>query len=314
MRRILCGAAALLMAGFGLVSVAAPAGAAMTVTASPGTGLSSGDVMTISGGGFNPGQTVNVYECVGSYQPALGSKLDATQCDTTAADSVETSVASDGSISTSMFFQSPLLTPSTPSGYDCSNGCTVVADPPPNVDAMTTVKGDNACNGNSGAVGMSTKSITLEGKTYTSDPGNLTAKSGDTVSVTIGWSTSLFKGNAEQVWDCVYFGSPPGLGGTDLGQPYDTFEKPATTEPFVTSFVVHAAWAGQDVCDRGRVSGMPTGSFDGTQKSNQFCFFVQPAGQVAEAPWPVLLGVVGIVVGAAFVIFQLRRRGLLFSS
>ena len=310
MPRVLCGAVALLIAGVGLLAVAPPAGAAQTVTVTPGAGLNGGDLMTVTGTGFLKNQTVTLYECVGTYQPAPGSKLDTTQCDTTASDTVPAPVASDGTISAAMFFQSPLVTPTTPTGYDCSTGCTVIADPSPNVDAMAIVKGDNACNGTSGAVGSSTQSITLEGHTYTADPGNLTAKAGDTVGVAVGWNPSTFQGAPDQAWDCVYFGSPPTLGGTDLGQPYDTFEKPASAEPFATSFVVQPAWAGQTVCDRGRVSGMPTGSFDATQKSNQFCFFVQPAGQVAETPWPALLVVLGLAVGVGFVVVRRRRRAV----
>jgi LPXTG-motif cell wall-anchored protein len=305
-RALYAAAVGLLIAGTTTFGLASPAGAATTVTASPSSGLTGGDLMTLSGGGFPHGKTVTVYECVGTYQPAPGSKLDATQCDMTPMDTVQAQVAPDGTVSTWMFFQSPLFTSSTPSGWDCANGCSVVADPQPNVDAMTIVHGDNACRGNAGSVGVSTKQLTLEGHTYSSDPGGLTAKPGDVVSVTIGWDPSIFTGTPDQAWDCVYFGQPPNLGGTDLGQPFDTFEKPASMEPFTTSFTVQSSWSGQTVCDRGRVSGQATGGLDGGQKSNQFCFDVLPGAQLAEFPWPPLVGGAALLTGAAF--FLIRRR------
>ncbi len=54
--------------------------------------------MTISGSGFHAGQTVTVYECVGTYQPPPGSTLDSTQCDTAPVDTAQATSASDGSI------------------------------------------------------------------------------------------------------------------------------------------------------------------------------------------------------------------------
>jgi hypothetical protein len=92
---------------------------------------------------------------------------------------------------------------------------------------------------------------------------------GQVVSMTLTWDATLFNGTPDQAWDCVFFGTPGSpSGGNDLGQPYDTVEKPATIEPFVTSLTVQAAWAGKDVCDRGRASGNPAnGNPDGTDES-----------------------------------------------
>jgi hypothetical protein len=160
------------------------------------------------------------------------------------------------------------------------------------------------------------KSVTVSGKTYTSDPGGLTLNPGQTVSVALTWAPSLFEHTPDQVWDCVFFGEPGRLGGEDLGSPYDTFQRPATADPFVTSFTAQAAWAGRTVGDRGRVVGDREddvraaweGSDDGTFRSNQFCFFVNPAARVPEAPWPALLVVTAVVLSAGVLIVR-RRRG-----
>jgi hypothetical protein len=53
---------------------------------------------------------------------------------------------------------------------------------------------------------------------------------------------------------------------------------------------------------------MATGGLDGTQKSNQFCFVVQPGAPVAEVPWPWLFGLSGVAVAGAYVLFERRRR------
>jgi hypothetical protein len=170
MRRVAGAAVAILIGATTPLIAAPPAGAAQTVTASPSSGLTGGDVMRISGSGFHAGQTVTVYECVGTYQPPPGSTLDATQCDTAQTDTAQATAASDGSITATMFFQSPLFTGSIPKGYDCVNGCSVVADPFPKVDALTSVKGDNACNGNTGsAFAPLNKSVSVHGVSHLSD-------------------------------------------------------------------------------------------------------------------------------------------------
>jgi hypothetical protein len=305
------------MAGGVLVPFAAsPAGAAQTVTVTPvvpGTTLTGGDQMNVSASGFTAHQMVTVYECVGTYQPAIGSMLDPTQCDTTAADTMQAKADANGNVTATMFFLSPLVTPNSPGGFDCTNGCTVVADPAAMVDAMTMVKGDNACNGNSGSITTPkfTKSVTINGTTYTTDPGNLSVPVGQTISVTLNWDPTLFRGTPDQAWDCVFFGTPGQLGGgNDLGQPYDTFEKPATVDPFATSFTVQATWAGKYVCDRGRVSGQAaTGNPAGTDKSNQFCFLVTQGAVVPESHWPVLLLVPALVAGALLV-WRRRRSSI----
>ena len=171
------------------------------------------------------------------------------------------------------------------------------------------------CSSTSGATSQQfTKSVTIGGHSYTSDPGGLALDIGQTVSVRLYWAPSLFQGTPDQAWDCVYFGQPGTLGGTDLGPPYDTSEKPASADPFTTSFTAQATWSGKYVCDRGLVSGNTQGDSGNknnnngtTFKSNQFCFFVNPAARVPEAPWPALLAVPAIALGMGVVIVRRRR-------
>jgi hypothetical protein len=135
--------------------------------------------------------------------------------------------------------------------------------------------GSNPCvSGNSGKVSPKvSKSVTINGKKYTSDPGGLNINIGQTVSVSISWNSSLFKSTPDQAWDCVFYGQSGKLGGTDLGTPPDTSEKPASANPFVTSFTAQSAWAGKTVCDRGLVQGKrrtvtsPHGATWGTARS-----------------------------------------------
>ncbi len=173
---------------------------------------------------------------------------------------------------------------------------------------------DDPCASTSGSAGSVSKSITVNGKTYASDPGHLTVNAGQTVSVTISWGSGVFQGTPESAWDCVYFGTPPSLGGKDVGVPYDTDEKPASADPFKTSFVVPSAWTGKTICDRGIVTGTKDG-WDGwgdgslTQMSNQFCLTVEPAAQLAETRVPALLAILALVLfGGAFLVFQRRRK------
>jgi hypothetical protein len=179
--------------------------------------------------------------------------------------------------------------------------------------------GSNPCvSGNNGKVSSKvTKKVTINGKTYASDPGGLNVNIGQTVSVSISWWSGLFQGTPSQAWDCVFYGQSGKLGGADLGTPPDTFEKPATANPFVTSFTAQSAWAGKTVCDRGLVQGKTNGDMSawadmgsGTFLSNQFCFFVNPSVRVPETPWAALLLIPGLAISAGVVIVRRRRTAV----
>ena len=196
--------------------------------------------------------------------------------------------------------------------------------------------GSDACRGKSGPTSPNfTKSVTVDGTTYTSDPGGLTLNPGQTVGVTLSWAPSLFDGTPDEAWDCVFLGEPGTLGGTDLDQPrahhrrgrhrghgrggfhlHDTFERPATADPFMTSFTARAAWSGRTVCDRGQVLGRAEGENHAdwvgnddrsTVRSNQFCFFVNPGARVPEAPWSALLLLPAVALTVGVVILRWRR-------
>jgi hypothetical protein len=323
---------------------AAPAGAASAgtlVVAPAASGLYSGDAMWVSDqngangspADFTPGAVVTLYECEGSYNPALGTRVDTSFCDTGHA--VATTANSDGSLSsTYMTFEDPLVTQNAPGGYDCSSGCHILADdPPPDaIDAMTQVHGDNACNGHTGApyqpstgFGPAVKTVTVtepdgSSQHYTTTDASTQGteffvNQGAKLAVTITWDHHTFSGsNVDQVWDCVYSSTSPWSSpygsGTNLGTPPDSVLKPAPNSgTFTTSYTINQT-VGTTVCDRGRVSGMPVGGTgnDGTEKSAQLCFTVEMPAVTPEVASVLLLPAsAGIVGFGAFLLVRRRR-------
>lgn len=63
MRRIRLGAAGALVAGIGLVGWATAAWATATLTATPSTGITNGQTITLTGSGWTPGSIGNILEC-----------------------------------------------------------------------------------------------------------------------------------------------------------------------------------------------------------------------------------------------------------
>ncbi len=167
--------------------------------------------------------------------------------------------------------------------------------------------GTGPCADTSGPSGALTKQVTVDGHTYTTDPGGLTVTPGDVVNVTISWSAWALHGAPAQVTDCLYVGRPPTLGGANLGASFDKAAAASSAAPFTTSFTVLGKWEGETVCDRGKASGAP-GEWGGTVESNQFCFFVEPPAVVAETPWSALFVILPMFAGAAAIVIARRRR------
>lgn len=166
--------------------------------------------------------------------------------------------------------------------------------------------GNGPCTNTAGPVGALSKQVTFGGHTYTADPGGLTVSPGTVVTVTIA-STPRSYDTPAQIWDCLFVGHPPALGGTDLGPAYDKAGSLAGTEPFTTSFTVPGQWEGETICDRGKASG--GSNWDGgTLESNEFCFFVEPPAVVSETPWPALFVVLPMLAGGVALVVARRRR------
>jgi hypothetical protein len=166
--------------------------------------------------------------------------------------------------------------------------------------------GSGPCATTAGSAGALLKQVTFGGHTFTGDPGGLTVSPGEVVTVTISSPPGSI-GQPEQVWDCLFVGHPPSLGGADLGATYDKAGYLPHGGPFTTSFTVLGKWQGQTICDRGKAAG----GWDapgGTLESNQFCFFVEPPAVVAETPWPALFVILPMLAAGIALVIARRRR------
>jgi hypothetical protein len=286
----------------------------------PTTGPFDGETLAVTGAYTNSaGSTgpIDILECVTAYVPSDGSRLNRAWCDSNNIVSGIRPDLSAGDYSSYFVFDVSFVPTATGSQVDCSasGACELVADasPPGDVAAAMPMKGVRACNGafHGDPVGSLSKSTQPPGGTSSQDPNTLpTVSPGQTITASLSWNTANFVGQTSEASDCIQ------VGGVD----FDTLASeskpgptptPGTTKYISTYTVPASASAGSIICDRGRVSGMPTGANPTTQKSNVVCFQVGPPTATPESRAPIAAGLVGMGLVCGYVI---KRRRRTFSS
>jgi hypothetical protein len=296
-RLALCAVAVLsaLGAGVGLAqaSVAGAATVVASVSASPNTGVLGGQAVMVTGTAPSNVQSVILLECDATQASMVGSPYDPNHCDTNPADEVTVPVTNNA-FSGSFVFHDPLTTGGAGT-VSCDSGCMLIADNPSpgDVSSETMVTG-NSCNG----VFNGAPSGSLV-KTTSAGPNGSTVSPGQTITVTLTWNTGDFGGSApSKTDDCVEIGSqisatlsqehkPGPSGGTDTY----TYQVPS------------GGTGGQQICDRGAVSG-PNVS---TEKSATLCYAVMGAA-TPEVSKVLLLPATGALVAGAGILLVRRRR------
>jgi hypothetical protein len=278
----------------GISSMALPsvAGAATTVSVTPNTDVLSGQSVAVQGSTTING-SVLVIECSATAVAAMGSPYDPNQCDSS--NTVTTPVDSSGNYSTTFTFEDPLPTPS--GSIDCSvdGSCVVVVDNPIPGDVIT----DGPVTGNACNTAFTGADSGRSFKSTDAGPNGSTVVAGQTVNVTLTWIPGDWMA-LNHTADCV------SVQGT-LSSTLSVKHKPRNTGSDSFSYVIPlTAKAGDQYCDRGTVSGRPSGK----QKTNTLCYTVGPGSVTPEfssaIALPVVAGVLG--VGSLAVTAGRRRR------
>jgi hypothetical protein len=288
--------AAVTMAGpvVGFSSMADAANVVASVSATPNSNVLDGTGLTVTGTAPASMKNVILIECDSTQMSMVGLPYDPNHCDTNLSDEVTVAVTNNA-FSGSFVFHDPLNTGGA-GAVSCAGGCVLIADNPSpgDVSSETMVTG-NSCNGVFN--GASTGSLV---KTTSAGANNSTVTPGQSISVALTWNSSDFGGaNATKTDDCVEIGTtlsatlsqehkPPPAGGSDTY----TYVVPTSTT------------AGQQICDRGQVTG-PNHS---PEKSAILCYTVLGA-VTPEVSKALLLPVVGLFIAGGGLLLARRRRG-----
>jgi hypothetical protein len=263
------------------------------ITANPDAGVLDGTAVAVSGTAPSNVKSVVIIECDMTQSNMVGQPYDATHCDTSAADDVTLPVTNNA-FSGSFVFHDPLTTPAT-GAESCAGGCVLLADNPNpgDVSSETMVSG-NSCNGvfNGSPAGSLVK-------TTSAGPNDSTVSPGQTITVTLTWNPADFGGNApSKTDDCVEIGSSLSASLSQEDKP-----GPAGGTDTYTYTVPSGGTNGQQICDRGAVSG--TGHSG--EKSAILCYTVMGV-ETPEVSQAVLLPVAGLFVGGGVLLLVRRRR------
>jgi len=279
----------------------------------PTTGPFDGETVPVDGVDNGTGP-VDILECVADRVPADGSALDRSWCD---GDNVVTGLPvnpSTGSYSGYFVFDIAFTPSASGTPADCSQSgtCELVADanPPGDVAAAMPLKGVQGCNGafNGNPAGSLAKTTSPAGAANPTAADIPVVAPGSTIAVTLTWNSGDFTGATSEVSDCIQI---DGADRTDLA----TQQKPGptpgpTSTSWSTSYTIPPTTAvGSVICDRGRVSGTPTGADPTTQKSNEVCFQVGPAAATPEFPWPLAGGVAAVGLLGGYTLRRHRSSG-----
>ena len=314
-------ARALTAASATVLAVAVPSArafAANTFTATPAdpSGMATdGETVPFSGVyASSPGTSVTVYEClasaIGTGTPAV---LDYTQCDPNNSVTVP-SASNGGSFSGFIVYDmSFTTTQATPVAVNCGatgTTCDVVADVPPgDVEGEQPEDGEDSCTHAfvPPANGTIVKTTNVVGSTVA--PGQvitatLTFNSGD-------YDTTRNKGDdSSNASDCVELNGVPlkvSSGVSWHEKPGPSLGNGSGTSTFTATYTVPATAAGETICDRGVVSGIPSSGKWVDQYSNTVCFTVTTGAVLPESRWPLALPVGGMMAGGSLVWFRRRR-------
>ncbi len=263
------------------------------ITANPDSGVLDGTSVAVSGTAPSNVESVVIIECDMTQMGMVGQPYDATHCDTSAADEVTLPVTNNA-FSGSFVFHDPLTTPAT-GAESCAGGCVLLADNPNpgDVSSETMVSG-NSCNG----VFNGTPAGSLV-KTTSAGPNDSTVSPGQMITVTLTWNPADFGGNApSRTDDCVEIGSSISASLSQEHKP-----GPAGGTDTYTYSVPSGGTNGQQICDRGAVSG--TGH--STEKSAVLCYTVMGVA-TPEVSKTVLLPVAGLFVSGGALLLARRRR------
>jgi len=274
-------------------SVADASTVVAAVNASPDTNVLDGESLAVTGTAPSNVQSVVLIECDATQSSDVGSTFDPNHCDTSPSDEVTLPV-NNNAFSGSFVFRDPLTTGGAGT-VSCAAGCMLLADNPSpgDVSSETMVIG-NSCNGvfNGAASGSLVK-------TTSAGPDGSTVSPGQTITVTLTWNPGDFGGSApSKTDDCVEIGTqisatlsqehkPGPAGGTDTY----TYQVPS------------GGTGGQQICDRGAVSGSGTS----TEKSAILCYNLMGVA-TPEASRALLLPAAGVVVAGGGLLFARRRR------
>jgi hypothetical protein len=281
--------------GVSLLEAPAKAGAASvvaSVSASPSSNVLDGTSLSVTGTAPTSVKSVILIECDSTQTNMVGQAYDASHCDTNPSDEVTLAV-SNNAFTGSFVFHDPLTTGGA-GVVDCAGGCVLLADNPSpgDVSSETMVSG-NSCNGvfNGAASGSLVK-------TTSAGPNGSTVSPGQTITVTLKWNSSDFGGSApSRTDDCVEIGSQI---STTLSQEHKP--GPSGGTDTYTYVVPSAGTAGQQICDRGAVSGTGVS----TEKSAILCYAVMEAA-TPEVSKAALLPAAGLLVGAGAILLTRRR-------
>ena len=279
----------------GFSTIAGAANVVASVSATPSSNVLDGAALAVTGAAPSSVKNVLLIECDSTQMSMVGLPFDPNHCDTNPSDEVTLAVTNTA-FSGSFVFHDPLNTGGA-GAVSCASGCVLVADNPTpgDVSSETMVTG-NSCNGVFN--GASTGSLV---KTTSAGANNSTVTPGQSISVTLTWSSSDFGGGtATKTDDCVEIGTtlwatlsqehkPPPAGGSDS----------------YTYVVPTGSTAGQQICDRGQV----TGSNHSPEKSAVLCYTVL-AAVTPEVSKALLLPVLGLcIAGGGLLLARRRRRG-----
>jgi hypothetical protein len=259
--------------------------------------------VTVTDNGTGP---IDVLECSADAANP-GGHLLRDHCGTP----IEAVSQGNGTLRAYLPFSATLVT--TAGTYDCTaaGACKLYADirVPGSVEASSAVQGtNNSCNGafQGNPIGTLTKTVRSGGVALAN---GATVNPGMVIEVTLTWSTGDFAGTTNQASDCVT------INGT-RAESLETNIKPGPTPTpgttsWVSTYTVPSGLSnGSQICDRGRVSGTPTGTNATTQKSSTPCFNFSNAPDpiVPEVPWVPTLVVSSMALAGGFTVYS-RRRG-----